>query len=291
MMLIHASAHCRRPALFLIPRVTPQRHSSATVTISARLESLPRNGQQREDEGTTLIRPAAKDKNYHRRTEMRILLIEDNVELADAVAEYFRHHGHPLDWVSSAEQAEKVLAYQSFELLILDINLPGKDGYQLLKALRRQGNQVPVLVLTARAEIDDRVSALDLGADDYLVKPFDFRELAARTRALLRRDRGNASNEVRCGNLLFDPASRQVFINDEPIDLRHREVQLLEVFLGALDHVLTKEDIADRLYTFDEAHTPNAIEQTLTRLRKRLDGSSLVIKTIRGMGYLAHVDD
>ncbi|MFP8967804.1 response regulator transcription factor [Pokkaliibacter sp. CJK22405] len=222
---------------------------------------------------------------------MRILLIEDNEELAEAVADYFKHLGHPLDWVGSAEEAERILAYQAFELLILDINLPGKDGYQFLKSLRRQGKSVPVLVLTARAEIDDRVSALDLGADDYLVKPFDFRELAARSRALIRRERGSASNEVRCGNLVFDPASRQVAVNDEPVDLRAREVQLLEVFLLNLDHVMTKEDLADKLYTFNEAHTPNAIEQTLTRLRKKLSDSSLVIKTIRGMGYLAHVDD
>lgn len=222
---------------------------------------------------------------------MRILLIEDNEELAEAVADYFRHHGHPLDHVLSAEDAERVLAYQKFELLILDINLPGKDGYQFLKGLRRQGNPIPVLVLTARSEIDDRVSALDLGADDYLVKPFDFRELAARSRALMRRERGTASNDIQCGNLVFDPASRQVRLNDELLDLRAREVQLLEVFLANLDTVLTKEDIADKLYTFDEAHTPNAIEQTLTRLRKKLAESSLVIKTIRGMGYLAHVDD
>ncbi|MFB9887411.1 response regulator transcription factor [Balneatrix alpica] len=222
---------------------------------------------------------------------MRILLIEDNHELAEAISEYFRHLGHPLDWVESAEQAENILGYQSFDLLVLDINLPGKDGYQFLRSLRRQGKSVPVLVLTARAAIDDRVSALDLGADDYLVKPFDFRELLARCRALLRRERGAASNEIRCGNLVFDPSAYSVSINGEPVDLRHREIQLLEMFLSALDRVLTKEDITQRLYTFDESPTPNAIEQNLTRLRKKLAGSSLVIKTIRGLGYLAHVDD
>ena len=222
---------------------------------------------------------------------MRILLIEDNEELAQTIADYFRQLGHPLDWLESAEQAERVLRYQRFELLILDINLPGKDGYQFLRQLRRERFQTPVLVLTARAEIDDRVDALDLGADDYLVKPFDFRELAARCRALLRRDRGEACGLISYGNLDFDPAARQASVNGDVLDLRHREVQLLEIFLNNLDRVLTKDDIAARLYTFDEAPTPNAIEQTMTRLRKRLEGSNLVIKTIRGMGYLAHVDD
>lgn len=222
---------------------------------------------------------------------MRILLIEDNEELAETIADYFRQQGHPLDWATSAEQAERIMAYQTFELLILDINLPGKDGYQLLKQLRRRKVTMPVLVLTARAEIGDRVDALDLGADDYLVKPFDFRELAARCRALIRRERGNASGQVTYGNLRFDPASRQVWVGETLIDLRHRETQLLEIFLGAMDKVMTKEEIANRLYTFDEAATPNAIEQTLTRLRKKLEGSSLVIKTIRGLGYLSHVDD
>lgn len=222
---------------------------------------------------------------------MRILLIEDNEELASNVADYFRQQGHPLDWVTSAEQAERIMAYETFELLILDINLPGKDGYQLLKHLRKCRVTLPVLMLTARAEIGDRVDALNLGADDYLVKPFDLRELAARCRALVRRERGKAGGEISYGNLRFDPASRQVWLNDIAVDLRHRELQLLEIFLGSMDKVLTKSEIANRLYTFDEAATPNAIEQTLARLRKKLEGSSLVIKTIRGLGYLSHVDD
>ncbi|MDO6783021.1 response regulator transcription factor [Neptunomonas phycophila] len=222
---------------------------------------------------------------------MRILLIEDNETLADATQEYFRQIGHPLDWTISVEQAERTLSWDDFDLLILDINLPGRSGYQLLQSLRSKGKTIPVLILTARAEIDDRVSALDLGADDYMVKPIDFRELAARCRALLRRERGEASNALICGNLVFDLATHQVTVNGELVELRLREVQLLELFLNNLDRVLTKEEIANRLYTFDEAHTPNAIEQTLTRLRKKLANSSLLIKTIRGLGYLGHIDD
>lgn len=222
---------------------------------------------------------------------MRILLIEDNTELADVVSEYFNHVGHPLDYCNSAESAERLLTHQDFDLLILDINLPGKNGFQLLKQLRTQGKGIPVLVLTARAEVDDRISALDLGADDYMVKPFDVRELAARCRALLRRQRGNASNQLVCGNLTYDASSGSVTVNGQLVDLRNREMQLLELFLNNLDLVLTKEQIADRLYRFDEAYTPNAIEQLVTRLRKKLTESSLKIKTIRGLGYLTHVDD
>ena len=222
---------------------------------------------------------------------MRMLLIEDNDTLADACREYFCNLGHPLDWAGSVEQAERNLSFDDFDLLILDINLPGRSGYQLLQSLRSQGKRIPVLVLTARAEVDDRVSALDLGADDYLVKPFDFRELAARCRALLRRERGDASNQIQCGNLTYDLAAQSAQINGQPIDLRPREIQLLELFLKNLDRVLTKDDIANRLYTFNEAYTPNAIEQALTRLRKQLAASTLIIKTIRGLGYLAHVND
>ncbi|RTE67298.1 DNA-binding response regulator [Amphritea opalescens] len=222
---------------------------------------------------------------------MRILLIEDNEALADATQEYFRQIGHPLDWTVSVELAERTLSWDDFDMLILDINLPGRSGYQLLQSLRQKGRTIPVLILTARAEIDDRVSALDLGADDYLVKPVDFRELAARCRALLRRERGAASNTMVCGNLIFNLATHQITVNNQAVELRLRERQLLELFLKNLDRVLTKEDIANKLYTFDEANTPNAIEQTLTRLRKKLAESSLHIKTIRGLGYLGHIDD
>ncbi|AEF56523.1 response regulator transcription factor [Marinomonas posidonica] len=222
---------------------------------------------------------------------MRMLLIEDNQGLAESIQVYFRNLGEPIDWVNSVEQAENSLSFADFDLLILDINLPGKSGFQLLQSLRASGNRLSVLMLTARTEVDDRVSSLDFGADDYLAKPFDFRELAARCRALYRRERGEVSNEVQCGNLHYNLATHSAFVEGKLLDLRPRERQLLDLFLHNLDRVLTKDDISNRLYHYDEAYTPNAIEQTLTRLRKHLDGSSLIIKTIRGLGYLAHVDD
>jgi two-component system response regulator TctD len=222
---------------------------------------------------------------------MRVLLTEDNQGLAQSIVQYFSEMGHAIDWVDSAEKAESILAHDTIEVLILDVNLPGKSGFELLTSLRSIKNSIPVLILTARAEVDDRVSALDLGADDYLVKPFDLRELAARCRALVRRERGKSDNEIHCGNLSFNSATKVVKVNQEIIELRPREVQMLELFLTHLDRMLTKDDIANRLYNFDEAYTPNAVEQTLTRLRKQLQGSTLIIKTVRGLGYLAHVHD
>lgn len=222
---------------------------------------------------------------------MRVLLTEDNQGLAQSIVQYFSEMGHAIDWVDSAEKAESILTHDAIEVLILDVNLPGKSGFELLTSLRSRKNSIPVLILTARAEVDDRVSALDLGADDYLVKPFDLRELAARCRALVRRERGKSDNEIHCGNLSFNSATKVVKVNQEIIELRPREVQMLELFLTHLDRMLTKDDIANRLYNFDEAYTPNAVEQTLTRLRKQLQGSTLIIKTVRGLGYLAHVHD
>lgn len=222
---------------------------------------------------------------------MRVLLTEDNQELAHSIAHYFKDNGHAIDRVDSAEKALSILNHDDFDVLILDVNLPGKSGFELLSSLRAKKNALPVLILTARADIDDRVSALDLGADDYLVKPFDLRELAARCRALVRRERGKSDNEVVCGNVSFNSATKVVKVDQQEIELRPRELQMLELFITHLDRMLTKDDIANRLYSFDEAYTPNAIEQTLTRLRKHLQGSSLLIKTVRGMGYLAHVHD
>ncbi|WP_245624683.1 response regulator transcription factor [Marinomonas fungiae] len=229
--------------------------------------------------------------SHKKSLSMRVLLTEDNEGLANSIVHYFTDNGHAIDWVHSAEKADLILSHDEFDMLILDVNLPGKSGFELLSSLRSRKNPLPVLILTARADIDDRVSALDLGADDYLVKPFDLRELAARCRALVRRERGKSDNEIQCGNLSFNSATKTVKIDDEIIELRPREVQMLELFLTHLDRMLTKDDIANRLYNFDEAYTPNAVEQTLTRLRKQIQGSTLIIKTVRGLGYLAHVDD
>ena len=172
---------------------------------------------------------------------MRILVVEDSIDLADAILKRFQRAGHALDHAITGESAEEFLRHQKYDLMVLDINLPGKDGFSVLKEMRKQKDTTPVLVLTARSEIDDRVSALDVGADDYLIKPFDFRELDARARALLRRKQGYSSSVTVHGNTVFDRSKGMVSVDERTIILPNREFRVLEIFLGNIDRILTKE--------------------------------------------------
>lgn len=220
-----------------------------------------------------------------------MLLIEDNDELAEMVMDRFLAEGHAIDREPDGAMADALLVHSHFDLLILDINLPGLQGTEVLRRLRARGDRTPVLILTARSEIDDRISGLDLGADDYVVKPIDFRELAARARALVRRRSGQAANQFVAGGLLYDRAAKRATLDGVDLELRSRDVQLLEAFLGSLGRVLSKEEVADRLYTFEETPTLNAVEQAVVRLRRKLEGSPLQLRTIRGLGYIADVRD
>lgn len=222
---------------------------------------------------------------------MRTLIVEDNRELAAAMMERLRAEGHAVDHERDGGEAEALLRHARFDLVILDINLPSKSGYDVLKSMRLRGDRTPVLVLTARSEIEDRVIGLDVGADDFMVKPFDFRELAARCRALARRRSGEASNLFVHGTFAFDRAARRASLDGVDLELRAREIQVLELFLGNLDRVLTKEQVADGIYSFEEAPSLNAVEQILTRLRRKLEGAPLNIRTIRGLGYIASIRD
>lgn len=223
--------------------------------------------------------------------DMRIVLVEDNDELAEAIIDRFRGEGHAIDREADGEQASELLRYKTFDLILLDVNLPGRNGFEILRQLRLSGNHTPVMLLTARSEVDDRVVGLDAGADDYIVKPFDLRELAARCRALARRRAGESSNLFIAGNFTFDRAAKRATVDGQDVDLRHREVQLLEVMIGNIGRVLSKEEVADKLYTFEEVPTLNAVEQTMTRLRRKLEGAAFSIRTIRGLGYIASVRD
>jgi two-component system response regulator TctD len=189
-------------------------------------------------------------------------------------------------------QALNVLSYQAYALLILDLGLPRLDGMAVLKQLRAGGNRTPVLVLTARSAIDDRVTALDYGADDYLVKPVDLRELSARCRALMRRSGGEVSSITHYGNLSFDRAASVVCVDGQALDLRRRELCLLDLLLRHQGRTLSKGQIADQLTSFDDQEevSDNAIELHIARLRKKLAQSSVSIRTLRGIGYLADVD-
>lgn len=217
---------------------------------------------------------------------MRILVVEDDPDLGDALLKRLRRDGHAVDWQWDGEAADDVLSYQTYEVVVLDIGLPGMTGYEILRAMRRRGSRTPVLMLTARSNIEDRVDALDVGADDYLSKPFDFREFDARCRALLRRSQGIASNITTIGQLVFDRNGKGVRIGDTQLTLPNREFRLLEILIGNMGRVLSKDQIASQLFDFDHDAGPNAIELYIGRLRRKLDGS-LVVRTVRGIGYVA----
>lgn len=221
---------------------------------------------------------------------MRILVVEDTAELADAIAGRLRKHGYAVDMAADGEAAEALLRTEPYHLVVLDLMLPRRSGQEVLAALRRRRSRTPVLVLTARADVDDKVGTLDHGADDYLVKPFDFRELEARCRALLRRPHGMAASTERFGNLTFDSAAKRVSVDGRPLELGAREFRLLELLLANLDRVLSKDALLDQLYGLDDAVAPNAVELYVSRLRRKLAGATVGIRTIRGLGYVAELD-
>ena len=216
---------------------------------------------------------------------MRLLVIEDDEHLGLAVSTCLRQDGYAVDWERDGAIAEEILRYQTYDVIVVDIGLPGLDGISILKALRSRGDKTPVLVLTARSAIDDRIDALDLGADDYLAKPFDVREFLARCRALLRRSMGGATDRIELGGFVFDGIAKTVKINDTQILLPNREFRLLEILLRGMGRVLDKDQIAEQLFDFDHETGPNAIEVYIARLRKKLAGT-LEIKTVRGLGYV-----
>ncbi len=222
---------------------------------------------------------------------MRILVIEDAEDLADAVVDSLRSLGYAVDWAADGHQADELLRTETYQLIILDVMLPGPDGQTLLRQLRRRGNRTPVLVTTARSQIDTKIHLLDLGADDYIVKPFDLRELEARCRALLRRSHGMASSETVIGNLAFDTARRTVSIDGRPIDLSAREFRLLELFLGNMGRVMTRTALIEQLFDLEQAVTPNAVEMSVSRLRRKLEGASVVIRTMHGVGYVSELQN
>ncbi|MCQ9616506.1 response regulator transcription factor [Paenalcaligenes niemegkensis] len=218
---------------------------------------------------------------------MRILIVEDNLELGSAIHSRLRQTGHSTEWVTNGTEAIRYAMSDDWDAILLDIMLPDRDGFAIIAKLRNNDNHVPVLVMTARAEIEDRVSMLDLGADDYLVKPFDLRELEARLRALMRRPTGQITSVVQIGNLSMDVAGRRITIDQHTIDFGPREFCLIEILLARLNQVVSKERLMVQLFNFDESATPNAIELHISRIRRKLNGASIEIETVRGTGYRA----
>lgn len=216
---------------------------------------------------------------------MRFLLVEDNRELAASVAARLALDGHGVDQAHSLAEAADCLAAAGYDLILLDITLPDGDGRDFLARHRRAEHQTPVIVMTARSAVTDRVDALDTGADDYITKPFDFAELQARCRAVLRRRGGAAQTLRRYADVVFDPLAATLNVDGELRELRSREMRLFELFVSAPGRILSKEHLCDRLFSFSEPVSDNAIEVYVGRLRKKLAGSRARIETVRGLGY------
>ena len=223
---------------------------------------------------------------------MRLLLVEDTADVAEAIAASFARRGDAVDCVGTVDDAIGMLDVNDYEVVVLDINLPDGEGTEVLKSLRRQRRPTPVLMLTARLAVEERVAALDIGADDYLTKPFDLRELHARVRALARRSGPDRGGIIEFGRLVVDPAGRVASCEGEPLSLTRREFSLLEALMANRARVMPKERLFDRIFSMDDEEIGlNAIETYVARLRRKLEGSGVAIRTLRGLGYqLVRVD-
>jgi DNA-binding response OmpR family regulator len=218
---------------------------------------------------------------------MRILLAEDDEVLCDGISKALSQFGYAIDKVKSGADADRALTATSFDLAILDLGLPLMDGLEVLKRLRARGNRLPVLILTARSGLEDRVAGLDVGADDYITKPFALPELEARVRALIRRSSSYSSEkEIVYGPLSFDVDGRTVSIDNQPLEFSARELAVLELLLQRPGRVVSKEQLMEHMYGWDNEVSPNAIEVYIHRIRKRIEPFGMGIRTVRGLGYL-----
>jgi len=214
---------------------------------------------------------------------MRILLVEDDQMIGQAIQTALRQDGHAVDWVRDGNAADAALAAGRFDLVLLDLGLPGRDGVSLLRLIRSRKDATPVLVITARDAIADRIAGLDAGADDYLVKPFDLDELAARMRALLRRSAGRGEPVIEHGRIRMNPATREVARDGQPVSLSPREYAVLEALMSHPGAVLSRAQLEDRLYGWGESVDSNAVEVYIHGLRRKL-GRDLV-QNLRGVGW------
>jgi len=217
---------------------------------------------------------------------MRILLVEDHPQLAESVAQALRAAGWTVDLLTDGVAADLALSTEDYALAILDVGLPRLDGFQVLSRLRERGKTLPVLMLTARGEVTDRVHGLNLGADDYLAKPFELSELEARVKALLRRSVAAGERQQSCGPLVYDLDARRFTLNQQALTLTSREQAVLEALITRPGRVMSKDQLAAQVFGLDEDASADAIEIYIHRLRKKLEGSAVRIVTFRGLGYL-----
>ena len=222
--------------------------------------------------------------------KIRIVIIEDNVTLSSAISYRLKDRGHAVDILHDGLEADMYLRKEGADLIVLDINLPGMSGLDVLYALRQRGAQTPVILLTARIETRDRVLGLDRGADDYLVKPFEMDELEARIRALSRRKNLEYSAHETLGRLVFDRSTRQVTVDNQPLDLPRKELATLECLIERKGRLVSKSQIIDHVYGVGAEVDDTAIEPHISRLRRRLAECGVQIKTARGLGYLLEVE-
>lgn len=216
---------------------------------------------------------------------MRILLIEDDALLADGLARSLRHSGYLVDIAGNGKSADSLLEREEFDLAILDLGLPDLDGSTVLERLRARKQRTPVLILSARMAIEERVRLLDLGADDYVVKPVAMLELEARVRALIRRGQAKPEPLITLGRLQLDTVGKRAWLEGNALELTAREWAALEYLAGRLNRIVNKEQFTQALYSWDEEITPNAIEKFISRLRSKLEPAGITIRTVRGLGY------
>lgn len=221
---------------------------------------------------------------------MRILIAEDDSILADGLSRSLRYEGYAVDVVHDGVSADSALQLQNFDLLILDLDLPRKKGLDVLRAIRQRQDGIPILILTASDTIELRVQGLDLGADDYMSKPFALSELEARVRALTRRSQGQSNTLLKHKKLSFDLTGRIAYIDNVPLELSARETNLLEIFLSRSGRLISKNQFVDLLCEWGEEVTINAIEVYIHRLRKKIEPSGVRIMTVRGLGYCLEPD-
>jgi two-component system response regulator TctD len=222
---------------------------------------------------------------------MRALLIEDTVDLGAAITARLRGQGHAVEWLTDGVHASQRIKEDPFDLIILDLMLPSMSGTDLLKLMRGLRIQTPVLVITARGEVGDKIDLLDIGADDYLVKPFDLLELEARMRAVVRRHSGTSTSKIEVGDVTIDIAAQFVIASGRRTELTRREFRLLELLVLNLGKVVPRERLMDQLFGYENAVNPNALELYISRIRRRLKPSRLRIETVWGTGYVAKIDD
>jgi two-component system response regulator QseB len=220
---------------------------------------------------------------------VRLLLVEDDEQLGAGIRKALMRDGDHVDWLTDGAQALNAIRSENFELIILDLQLPGKDGILVLQSMRREGINTPVLIMTARDTVDERVFGLDSGADDYVVKPVELKELRSRVRALSRRSHGIAAPEVQFGELRINNATQQVWFRGAEVDLNRREFVVLLEFVNKPGQVLARGQLEQALYGWDEGVESNALEVHIHHLRRKLD--SKLIKTVRGIGYRLNTQD